>query len=340
MFSKRKCIVITRTLVLLAIVISIFSTTSVLASGAKEKIFLTLPTASVGGSYFPAGTILASLWNEKLKEEYNIYATSQSSKGSRENIQMLRNREAELAILNSSVYAPAFFGTGAFENDSFQDLRLITLLWANPMQMVVTEKSGIDELSDIRGQRVSVGAAGGGTVPQTKIMFYGANMTLDDVKAEYLGYNQSVQAMKDGKIKAAQMSGALPLPGILDLFSSPIKIKLISLRDEEIVRITREYPNISKFTIPAETYPNQDYEVKTVATTTVIGIHKDIDDGIVYLLTKTIFENLDYLSKGYKALSRISLETAFDGLKVPLHPGAIRYYKEVGLEIPESLMFE
>jgi len=337
MFIKKEYVVITGALILFVILISILGATSVFALESKEKVFITFPTATVGGSYYAAGTVIASLWNDKLKEDNNLYVTAQSSKGSIENIQMLKNKEAELAILNSSVYIPAFLGVDKFENNSFKDLRFITMLWANPMQMVVTEKSGINELSDLKGRRVSVGSPGS-TSPITEIFLYGANVTFDDIKVEYLGFNQSVQAMKDGKIEAAQLSGGIPHPAVLDLFSSKTKVKLISVKPEESERIINNYPYVNSFTIPARTYPNQDYEVQTTAVTTILAVRKDIDDDIVYLLTKAIFENIDELSNTYNGFRGLSLETAFKGFKVPLHSGAIRYYKEVGLEIPESVI--
>ena len=308
-----------------------------IAADAQDKVFITMPTATVGGSYYAAGTVIANLWNEKLRDEYNIIATAQSSKGSIENIEMLKNNEGEVAILNSSVYIPAYMGIDSFENNAFEDLRFITMLWANPMQLVAKEDSGVDELNDLKGMRVSVGSPGS-TSPITEIMFYGADMTFDDFQAEFLGFDQSVQAMKDGKIDAAQLSGAIPHPSVLDLFSSRLGVKLISMKDEEIKKAIEAYPYVNPFVIPKDTYPNQDYDVKTAAVTTILAVREDVDEEIVYLLTKTIFENLDELAAAYDGLSTTSLETAFAGFSVPLHEGAIRYYKEIGMEIPEEVL--
>jgi len=337
MFFNAKGNPITCSLVILVVCLGMLNVFTIAEVNAQSKVFITMPTETVGVSYYAAGTVIANVLNEKLRDSHNIYVTAQSSKGSIENIEMLKNQEAEIAILNSSVYIPAYLGIEAFEGNKFEDLRCITMLWANPMQMVVTKKSGIKKVPDLKGRRVSVGSPGS-TSPITEIMVYGAGLTFDDFQAEYLGFDQSVQAMQDGKIEAAQLSGAIPHPSVLELFSSKLDVDLISLNEAEISHIIERYPYVTSFTIPKDTYPKQDYDVQTAAVTTVLVARKDLDEETVYNLTKALFENRDELIAAYSGLSDLSLDTAFKGFSVPFHKGAIKYYQELGFEIPESIL--
>ena len=329
---NKKSIVFTVIFVLTLMLVNTLITTSV--SEAKDKVYIRIVSGTVGGAFFPASNVIAALWNEKLKDQYNIFATGQSSAGTSENLAMLNNKEAEVAILAVEESYYAYYGQNVFEGNPYKGLRIICNLWTNPTSLVVLEKSGINTLSEFRGRRVSVGASGGSTDEQTLLMLNAAGMTFKDIEPEYLGYGQTVDAMKDGKIVAAQMSGGLPFPSVLELFSSPTKVKMISLTDEEVEYVTTTCPFYTKFIIPAGTYPNQDYDVQTVTTEIFLGVRDDVDEEIVYALTKTIFENLDRLTRDFGVLKSISPKS--DNF-LPLHSGAERYYKEVGLEIPKII---
>jgi TRAP transporter TAXI family solute receptor len=306
-------------------------------SAAPQRVFIRIPTASLGGSFYPAGSVIASLLNDELGHE-GVVASAQESGGSPENINMMVRGEAEAAVLIASVVVEAYNGVGGFEGRPYKDLRMITVLWPNVAQMVVTEKSGINSLEDLRGKRISVGQAGSGTEPPTRALLAGAGMTYDDLIPEFLGFSQSADAVKDGRIVGAQLSGAIPHPSVLDLFASRAGVKLLSITEEEAQRACEVFPEYFPFTIEPNTYPGQDYPVLTVSTTTGLGIRKDIPEELVYKITKTIFENLDYLHKSYDGLSYMSLETAIPGLVAPLHAGAVRYFEECGIEVPEHLI--
>lgn len=304
---------------------------------AANRVFIRIPTASMGGSFYPAGSVIASLINDKLGKE-GVVASAQESGGSPENINMMAKGEAEAAVLLASVVVDAYNGRGAFKDKPYKDLRMITVLWPNLVQMVVTEKSGIRSYRDLKGKRVSVGQLGSGTEPNTIAALDGAGMTYKDILPEFLGFSQSADAIKDGRIVAAQLSGGIPHPSVLDLFASRVGARLLSMTQDEVKRACELHPEFSEFTIPANTYPGQDYAVRTIATTTALGIRKDIPEDLVYKITKTIFENLDYIHKSYSGLEYMSLEHAIPGLVAPLHAGAVRYFKERGIKIPENLI--
>lgn len=304
---------------------------------AAAKTFIRIPTASMGGSFYPAGAVLASLLNDKLGVD-GIVASAQESGGSTENINMMSRGEAEGAVLLASTTLEAWNGVGQFAGRPYKGVRSIMVMWPNVVQLVVTEKSGIRSYQDLKGKRISVGQAGSGTEPNTIAALSGAGLTYKDIVPEFLGFSQSVDAVKDGRIVGAQLSGGIPQPSVLDLFASRLGVRLLPMTEAEIKLACELHPEFAGFTIEPNTYTGQNYAVRTIATTTAFGVRQDLPEDLVYRITKTIFENLTYLYKSYDALSYVSLDHALNGLVAPLHPGAIRYYTERGLTIPDSLL--
>ncbi len=313
---------------------------SIVTNVGAETVFINIGTASVGGSYYPAGTTIANVLDNNLKiDNVNLVISAQATAGSTENINMMRNSEMEMAVINASVASQAFKGIGLYKDKAYKDIRTITQLWSNPIQMVVTEKSGITSWNELKGHSVSIGQAGSGTEVLSKEMFDALpGISLDDINVEHLGYDQSASAMKNGRIDAAQMSGGLPVASVLDLFVSPIKVKLISFTDEEVIAINSKYPHWKPSIIDANTYMNQEEPVKTVALFTQFVVRGNLDEELVYQFTKAMFENQDQIHESYKGLEEMRLDKAVLGLVAPLHPGAIRYYKEKGIEVPEDLI--
>lgn len=305
-----------------------------------ETVFINIGTASTGGSYYPAGTTIANVLDKNLKiEGKNLVISAQATAGSTENIDMLRNDEMEMAVMNASVASQAYQGTGLYENSQYKELRTITQLWSNPIQMVVTKKSGIDSWSDLKGHTVSIGQAGSGSEVLSKEQFDALpGISIEDINVEHLGFSQSADAMKNGRIDAAQLSGGIPVSSVLDLFVSPIEVKLLSYTDEEVEAVNAKYPHWQLFIIEADTYSNQKEDAKTVALFTQFTVRGNLDEEVVYQFTKAMFENQEQIHESYKGLAEMTLDRAVMGLVAPLHPGAIRYYKEQGIEVPDNLI--
>jgi TRAP transporter TAXI family solute receptor len=303
-----------------------------------KKEFLTVTTATTGGTYYPVGVGMATLWTDKLKDQ-NINVSAQSSAGSVENIDILRKNEAQIAIMQGLIGAMAWKGSGPFENKAYQDYRAICSLWFNVEHFVLAaDKAKTGNVMDIRGLRFSVGSSGSGTEQSTLVIMEGLGLTRNDIRPEYLGYNESAAAMKDGRIDGASLPAGPPVPAVTDLFASPIKVKILEFTPAQLQAINAVFPAWGEWTLPANTYTGQTEPVKTIAQPNWLAVNANVSDDIVYLLTKTLFENLDYMRGVHKACEWIKLETALTGLPVPLHPGAIRYFREVGLTIPDNLI--
>ncbi|MDK2824568.1 MAG: uncharacterized protein PWP71_2486 [Clostridia bacterium] len=305
---------------------------------SPKRQFLTITTASTGGTYYPIGMGMATLWTEKLKE-YNISVTGQSSAGSVENIDILRKGEAQLAIMQGLIGAMAWKGKGTFDGKQYEELRSISMLWPNVEHFVVVkDKVKTGNIKDIKGLHISLGPSGSGTERSTLTIMEGLGLTVKDVQPEYLGYSESADAMKNGTLDAASMPAGPPASAVTDLFASPIEVQVLNFTEEDLKGINNVFDTWFSYTIKPGVYPGQEEPIETIAQPNWLAVSAPTDEETVYLLTKTLFENLEEMYKVHKSATNIKLETALNGLPAPLHPGALKYYKEKGLTIPDRLV--
>lgn len=302
-------------------------------------IYLNITTATTGGTYYPIGVGMATLWTDKLKKTEGISVSAQSSAGTVENIDILRNKEAEMGIMQGLGGAMAYAGQGDFEGNEYTDMRSIAALWFNVEHFAVAKsavKTG--NASDIEGAKFCVGASGSGTEQSTITIMEGLGLTVDDITAERLDYGQAAESMKDGRLDGGSFPGGTPVASISDLFASQLDTVILDFTDEQLKSINDVFPSWGRWVVPAGMYTGQDKEINSIAQPNWLAIREDVDEEIVYILTKTLFENTDYVASVHAAGKQITLETAFVGVPVPLHEGAYRYFKEIGVEVPEELM--
>lgn len=303
---------------------------------AQSQRFVTITTASAGGTYYPIGVGLGNIWTEKVD---GVRATGQSSAGSVENIDLLRNGEADLAILQGLIGAQAVEGSGRFENNTYDDLRTVAMLWPNVEHFLLADsqvKTG--NISDIAGNSFSIGPQASGTEESTLIIMRGVGLSTDDIFPEHLGYDAAIAAMRDGRLNGASTPAGVPVAAVMDMYASGYKGTVLEITDEQLDAINKVYHTWFRYVVPANTYPKLDKEINTIAMPNFLGTSVKVDDDLIYALTKATYENLDQVQAIHSSAKRITLETALDGLPAPLHAGAYRYFKEVGLDIPENLI--
>lgn len=313
---------------------------SILLSGCIEKReFINIATASSGGTYYPIGVGLGNLWTTLLTED-KVQATGQSSAGSVENIQLLKNGEAKIAILMGLVGAQAYEGRGGnFEGRPYKDLRSISMLWSNVEHFVLMEDEiQTGTISDIDGKSFSVGPQASGTEQSTLVMMKALGLTKKNISPEYLGYDDTISAMRDGRLEGGSLSAGVPVSAIMDMSASGVKARVLDVTDEQLDRINSLYNTWFRYVIPAGTYTGIDKDIQTIAQPNFLATTTELDEEIIYKLTKTMYENLDEVHKVHSSAKEIQLDTALNGIPIPLHKGAYRYFKEVGLEIPEDLI--
>ncbi|WP_320173114.1 TAXI family TRAP transporter solute-binding subunit [Maridesulfovibrio sp.] len=327
MFKKFSCLVLTCMLCMT------FTTTPSQASDNN----LIIATATTGGTYYPVGVAIGTLVSIKLAKDDKITATAINSAGSGENIQMLKNKEADLAILQALFGLNAYKGEGPYKGKAFKDFRSITMLWENvehfPLLNKYVKKG---DISDLKGldKKFSIGKRGSGTEGsgRTLLKLMGVDVNKDLV-LEFLGYTPSAQAMMDGRIAGANIPAGPPAAAITQLYAqlSSDDVTVLGFTDEQLAEIQKAYPIWNRYVIPAGTYPSQKEDIKTIAQPNFLACRADLPDDVVYKITKTIYENLPFLNNIHKATKAMSLERATAGLPAPLHPGAEKFYREVGV---------
>lgn len=307
-------------------------------SKAPEKQFVTVVTGSTGGTYYPVGTIFSTLWNEKLGDQ-GVVASVQSSGGSVENLNMLKNGEAQMGIAMANLTLFAYEGSGKFEGNQFEDVRFVTALWPDVTQFVVTENSGINTVSDLKGKSFNVGGAGSGTEYSSKVILDAvAGISFDDITAEHLGYFEASSAMQNAQIDGMNAEGGIPLSAVSEVAASKTAVKLLEFTDAEYEKIKNVAPYYGQFTVPANLYAGIDKDIQTVGIKSTLITSATMDEEVVYNLVKEIYENHDAIKGDHKALEVVTIEEALNGLPpVPLHQGAIKYYEEKGITVPDHL---
>ncbi|PPA70830.1 TAXI family TRAP transporter solute-binding subunit [Jeotgalibacillus proteolyticus] len=300
--------------------------------------YITIATASTGGTYYPIGVGIGNLWSQELKDE-GINASGQSSAGSVENIDLMKKGEADFSILQGLIASQAYNGEGSFEGNAYEDLRTVAMIWPNVEHFVLKDNQ-IDTgtISDIEGKTFSVGPQASGTEESTLVMMEGLGLTKENIKPEYLGYDDTISAMRDGRLDGGSLPAGVPVAAITDMYASNVGASVLEITDEQFEQISAVSNAWYQYTIPAETYPNQTEDIETIAQPNILAASIDLDDDTVYMLTKTMYENLDFIYGVHNSAKEMTLETALDGLPAPLHNGAYRFFEEEGIEVPDELI--
>lgn len=302
---------------------------TMIASAAKYD--LTLGTGGVAGTYFPFGGAIAGVINAS-NPDINMNAVS--SGASVANLNGIMKEDFDLAIIQNDTTFFMYNGTegSTFAGAAFKGISTICNLYPEAVHVIVRYDSTIKSIADLKGKKVSVGAAGSGTEVNARQLFeiYGMDYK-KDCQPEYLDFATSAAKFKDGGLDAFFVTGGIPTAAITETAITH-KIRILGIEDAKIKQLQAKYPFFAGVTIPAKAYgANQPDASKTVAIMAVMVVSNELPDNVVYAITKTLFEKKAEITKGHAKGASIDLETAIDGLGAPLHPGAVKYYKEVGL---------
>jgi len=298
---------------------------------------LILATATTGGTYYPVGVAIGTVISIKLAKDHKITATAINSAGSGENVEMLKNKEADMAILQALFGQEAYNGTGKYEGKPMKEFRAITMLWENVEHFVLLNKYvKTGTMADLKnlGQKFSIGKRGSGTEGSGRAILGALGIDPEkEMTLEYLTYSPSASAMMDGRIVGANLVAGPPVAAVTQLFAQvgAKNVTVLDFSDEELHLLHEAYPIWTRYVIKGGTYPGQEKDIRTVAQPNFLAVRPDLPEETVYLITKTIFENLSFLHNIHKATMAMTLRRATTGLPVPLHPGAAKYYKEKGI---------
>ncbi len=327
----------------LALAVSTAMGTAGIAQAAEKRSYI-LATASTGGTYYPVGVALATLSKVKLEPKYKISMSAINSAGSGENVKLLGENEAQFAILQGLYGAWAWNGEGSLKQSGAQkNLRSVTMLWQNVEQFVVKSdyaKSGtIADINAFTDKKFSIGKKNSGTEGSGRTILGNLDVKTDSFNLAHMGYGASADALQNGTIEGMNIPSGVPTSAITRAYAAlGSDITVLNFTDEQIKQANGGYKLWTRYVIPANTYPGQTKDIKTMAQPNFLAVRDDISEEDVYLLTKTVYENLPFLNGIHKATKAMALEKAIAGLPVPLHAGAARFYKEMGIEIPKHLM--
>ena len=295
-------------------------------NSGSEKHNLIIGTGGVGGTYYPLGGALASVWTKYLD---NVTVSAQSTGASVENTQLLENGEVELALTQNDLAEYAVKGEYMFTKQ-YEKMQLIGRLYSEPIQVFVRNDSGIKSIADMAGKRISVSYPGSGANANAEQLLGVFGITVKDIKAEYPSNSDTADRMKDGLLDGMLTTTGAPNATFQEMCMSA-DCTLLSFSDEDCDKIIAQYPFFAKYTIPAGSYEGQTEDVQTLCVQSVLAVSSDLSEDLVYDLTKTLWENQTELSGMLSALSDLSVDNALDGITIDYHPGAVKYYKEIGM---------
>ncbi|MGF1845553.1 TAXI family TRAP transporter solute-binding subunit [Vibrio lentus] len=313
------------------------------ASAQEDRSYI-LATASTGGTYYPVGVALATLSKVKLAPKQHFSLAAISSAGSGENVKLLNENEAQFAILQGLYGAWAWQGLGPYEKSGSQkQLRSVSMLWQNVEHFIVrsdlTETGTMSDLENLNDKKFSIGKKNSGTENSGRQIMQGLSVNPEQFKLAFMGYGGSASALQNGTIDGMNTPAGVPVGAVTQAFAALGEdIQILSFTDAQIKQANGDYNIWTKYEIPANTYPGVDKPITTIAQPNFLAVREDISEEDVYQLTKAIYENLPFLQGIHKATKAMALEKGIAGLPVPLHPGAARYYQEVGIDVPSELI--
>lgn len=315
-----------RGLLALAAVVAV---AGVSAAVAQTPAFFRIGTGGTGGTYYPVGGMIANA----ISSPPQLVSTAVASNGSVANINAIVGGNMESGFSQADVAYWAYTGTGVFDGKpKTTDLRSIANLYPESIHIVVRKGSGLKSVADLKGKRVSLDEPGSGSLINARAVLAAYGITEKDIHPEYLKPNQAAEKMKDGAVDAFFITGGYPMSAITELATSGGGVELLPIDGDGAAKLMKDAPFFAKDEIPAGTY-------KDVGATPTLAVGAQwvtsakVPDEVVYNVVKAMWSDKTraVLDAGHAKGKLIRKETALNGLAVPLHPGAEKFYKEAGL---------
>ena len=307
--------------------------------------FISIGTGSTGGTFYPCGVIFSVHFENHLKDEgYNFSA--HASGGSGENLEMIRSGEIEMAVAGSVPTSDAYRGVGRYEGmPKLENVRFMTALWPEATQVVYRTNTEIEKLADFEGRKIAMGPPnGGGSIYMPPILKAVAGLTFDDIRVQWLGNADTAQAIQNRLIDAGYLGSGYPTTAVTEVYAnmSRVPVDMIEFSDDELNAIKEVAPYFTRVILPQDTYPNQDRELNIIGTKSSLVVREDIDPDIVYKMLEVIYiKDLEEIKGEQAALRTLDLSDAIGGLSgAPLHAGAVKFYQDQGIEVPENMIPE
>lgn len=318
---------------ILVLMMFLFCVTSAAATSgeALASASYLMATSSATGNYYRFGSVLAQIISAKA----GVSITVTSSGGSIENARLLGSGENEFALIQTDVNHYALTGTEQFAGKPIRGFSAITALYPEMVQIVVSKKSGIQSVLDMKGKRICVGAAGSGYEVAARQVLLAHGMTYDDIDERFLSASEGKNALQDGQIDAFFMCSGYPNSNVVELGLTG-GIDVISIAPEYVKKLTEMYPFYSPYTTPDDDQYKIGHTVDSVSVMAMLVARDDVPEDVIYNVTKVLYENLDEIRLLNSRGNYMTLEGAFRGIGGNVHPGAARFYREKGMTVPSK----
>ncbi|MFH2132613.1 MAG: TAXI family TRAP transporter solute-binding subunit [bacterium] len=310
------------------------------------KRFFAIATGGTGGTYYPLGGVLAQALTTKVAD---VVITAQSGNASTANLNLIRSNNIESAFVQNNTAYQAYNGTEQFEGKPVKNVRGIASLYPEVIQIVTRKAAGINSVMDLKGKSVIPGDRGSGTAVDAENVLVAAGLSFDSFGSlDWLSFSGISQRMQDNQADAGFITAGIPTSSVMELISTT-PIKILSLDEALISKIVKAHPFYAKVVIPPNTYPSQSEPVITIAVMAQWVCAAEVDEDLIYTLTKELWEpgfhvlrmkdgkpepapsGADIMAQAHAKGKDVTLATALDGMAIPLHPGAARYYREKGM---------
>ncbi|PID00005.1 MULTISPECIES: TAXI family TRAP transporter solute-binding subunit [unclassified Sporosarcina] len=298
------------------------------ADGNKEEgkaeqdyKFLSLLTGGTQGTYYPLGGSFA----EFITQETGIKTTAEVSQASAANMTALKDGDANIAFVQTDIAYYASKGEMMFDGDVIDEVSAVGSLYPETVQLVTLKKSNIKTFEDLKGKSVSIGAPGSGTAANAEQLLEIHGLALGDIKAQNLDFGESQESLQAGQIDAAFITAGTPT-GAVEGLNATSEVFIIPVEDDKADELIEKYPYYAKEMIPAGTYGSE-VETPAVSVGAMLVMQNDISEELGYQITKAIYENASKIQHAKGAL--IKAENGLNGIGIPVHPGAQKYFDEV-----------
>ncbi len=294
------------------------------AAAPAKQVSLKMATGSTGGTYYPLGAAIAKVVGSKAP---GVNITVQSTGATVENLRLLGKGEVELGLAMASMTDYAYRGTETFkESGAIKNLRAIGHIYPDVVHLIVQEDAGIKSIPDLKGKKFASGPPGSGTVISTREILDAYGLAERDIQGVQAAFQQSADMFKDKQVVGGLFVLAVPASTLQEMLMMRKGVFL----PIDVNRVKAKYGFYGAFTIPANTYAGQSEPVNTVVIPSLLLVREDIDAETVYQITKAIYDNASEIAAIHAAGKSIALDTALEGVTIPLHPGAEKYFKEKG----------
>lgn len=302
-------------------------------TSAHARTFVTIGTGGITGVYYPTGGAIAKMVNKK-KKEYGIRATVESTGGSVFNVNAVMNGDLEFGVVQSDRQYQAINGLAEWKDKGPQkDLRAVFSIHPESVTLVAAVDAGIKTIQDTKGKKVNIGNPGSGQRQNAIDAFEAIGFDIEkDIEAEAIKASEAASLLQDGRIDAFFYTVGHPNGSIKEATSGARKVRIADITG--IDSLLAKFPYYAKATIPISMYPGaqNDKDVETFGVKATFVTSAKVPDEVVYAITKEVFDNFDEFKKLHPAYATLTKENMLEGLSAPIHPGAMKYYKEVGLK--------